>query len=225
VTSETRNNLIFLAIVIALIVPGAVILFKNKLDPSAKALYLPDTMPRSTAYMSSVDTPPEIVRIVPPITRAFLLSVAGRGSAVAGSEPAAALTLLIAPTDARGDVQPLISRDRRFEVVAVRSDGRIVVAVWDELVRPNSRMEFELVEAAAPRQLSFTAASIELPPDVRKELSQSGLFKSPTKLTWVQLSTGAGAPEAPFSVAFRYTVGDVSRSDVVEVQTLARERP
>ncbi len=224
-TSDTRNNLIFIAIVLALIVPGAVILFKNKLDPAAKALYLPDTMPRSTAYMSTVDTPPEIVRIVPPLTRAFLLAEARRSQVALPEGAAGAAAMFVAPTDARGDVQPIISRARRFEVVAVRSDGRIAVLIWDETVRPSSRLEFEIREEDRTTPVNFTASAIELPANVQKELARNGLFKAPARLTWVEISHASGSPKTPFSVSLRYTVGDETRADSAVVTALVREQP
>src|SRR5258706_12692966 len=65
---ETRVNLIFLAIFLAISLPGAVILFKSKLDPSAAPMYLPDPVRQRLPYMAPQGTPDQVARVVRPLT-------------------------------------------------------------------------------------------------------------------------------------------------------------
>ena len=62
---ETRNNLIFLGLFLAISLPGAVMLFLKKLDPEAKAMYLPSATPHEAAYMHPISVPGKVKRIVP----------------------------------------------------------------------------------------------------------------------------------------------------------------
>src|SRR5258705_13319164 len=65
---ETRANLIFLTAFLALTLPGAVILFKKKLDPRAPAMIMPDYVRRRLPYMAPQLIPEQVVRFVPDLT-------------------------------------------------------------------------------------------------------------------------------------------------------------
>src|SRR5258705_13554788 len=66
---ETRANLIFLTAFLALTLPGAVILFKKKLDPRAPAMSMPDYVRRRLPYMApQLSLAEQVVRFVPDLT-------------------------------------------------------------------------------------------------------------------------------------------------------------
>src|SRR6184192_356162 len=66
---ETRANLIFLSVFLAISLPGAVILFKKKLDPRAPPMFMPDYVKRRLPYMAPQRTPADqVVRFVPDLT-------------------------------------------------------------------------------------------------------------------------------------------------------------
>ena len=62
-TRETRNNLVFLVVVVAMLAPGAVILFKKKMQPTLKPMHLPHAVQRQVAYLSPLETPPGKQRV------------------------------------------------------------------------------------------------------------------------------------------------------------------
>src|SRR5690242_16988642 len=65
---ETRANLLFLVIFLIVSVPGAVILFKKKMDPAAPPLFMPDYVKTKLPYMAPQRTPDSVVRYVPELT-------------------------------------------------------------------------------------------------------------------------------------------------------------
>src|SRR5688572_33317835 len=74
-TRETRSNLIFLGIFLAISLPGAVILVKKKMRPGAAPAPLsrPDPVRRQLPYMAPQVTSDKVVRYVPPMTRQWLM--------------------------------------------------------------------------------------------------------------------------------------------------------
>ncbi len=65
-TKETRANLIFVAVLIVLLLPGAIILVNKKMQPGEKGLfYLPTARPHQAAYNDPLHKPGE-ERVVPP---------------------------------------------------------------------------------------------------------------------------------------------------------------
>ena len=70
---ETRANLLFLALFLAVSLPGAVILFKKKLDPNASRMGMPEFVRRRLPYMAPLATPDsEVMRVIPPLTGAWV---------------------------------------------------------------------------------------------------------------------------------------------------------
>ncbi|MEL7239601.1 MAG: hypothetical protein AAGK78_12140, partial [Planctomycetota bacterium] len=64
-TKEVRNNVIFFALFMAISLPGAVMLFKKKLDPEAAPMYLPKPTPNEAAYMHPIEVPTRVARVMP----------------------------------------------------------------------------------------------------------------------------------------------------------------
>src|SRR5687767_12808147 len=74
-TRETRLNLIFIAIILAILTPGAVILFRKKLQPTLKPMAMPHAVQREHAYLSPLETPPGKKRVEPPNTAKWIESI------------------------------------------------------------------------------------------------------------------------------------------------------
>src|SRR2546423_11645880 len=68
VKRETGANLIFISVFLCLTIPGAVILFKKKLDPAAPPMFMPDFVRRRLPYMASQLSPEQVARYVPYLT-------------------------------------------------------------------------------------------------------------------------------------------------------------
>ena len=62
-TRETRANLIFLVVILALVTPGGVILFHRKLAPTIKPMGMPEAVSQEIAYLSPLETPPGVIRV------------------------------------------------------------------------------------------------------------------------------------------------------------------
>jgi len=163
-TRDTRNNLIFLAILLPLLMPGAIMLFKAKLDPEAKRMFQPDFVRKEVLYNNYDDQRPTEQRYVPPMTSQWL-----RSEARDTLHPSAQNQI----TFHTG----LASKEHRFEVVGIASSeasGSSVLAVlWD----PNmTSPAFVLGDDPMAIVATFTR---DLPPAVRKELQKSGFVKPP----------------------------------------------
>jgi hypothetical protein len=102
VRRETRVNLIFLVAFLALSLPGAVILFRKKLDPGAPRMDQPDMMVTRLPYMAPLPAPTGVKWVVPDRTRAC-----GAGGAAVG---AGHLSGSFASGDDRGDRFGVYSR-------------------------------------------------------------------------------------------------------------------
>jgi hypothetical protein len=169
-TRETRFNLIFLAILLAVLLPGAVMLFRRKLEPTVRPMYLPDPVRQSLAYMSPDETPPGMTRVAPPHAAEWM---AGIVRDLIGAEA-------VRPRDEQG--LPLTSRPWRwFEVVAYRQAGErveVVVALWRP---PQSEGKWTIADEPATID---AWRHVELPRLVREELGANGVL-IPPKSIWV----------------------------------------
>lgn len=74
-TRETRYNLIFLVLICGLSAPGAVILFRKKLDPKAPAMYLPKPVRQTLAAIDPRPAPETVQRVVGPFLTEWLNSI------------------------------------------------------------------------------------------------------------------------------------------------------
>ena len=104
---ETRNNLIFLTILLAVMLPGGYILFRKKLDPNASRMSLPDPVFKPLPFMMPIGRPgEEQSRNMPERTGQWLdqLTLAKAGSP---------LFLLYH--------RPAISDDKRVELIRPRA--------------------------------------------------------------------------------------------------------
>src|SRR5688500_9795408 len=101
-TRENRANLLFLSLFLGISLPGAVILFKKKLDPAAPAMSLPDPVKRRLPYMFPRPVSTEVTRYVPKLSGEWVSKI----NTERGGEPNVLSTR---------DRLPLLSADRRFQ--------------------------------------------------------------------------------------------------------------
>lgn len=164
---DTRNNLIFLAVLIPLMLPGAVMLFRAKLDPEAKRMFQPDFVRREVLYNNYDDQRPTVQRYVPPMTSQWLQS-----EAIEMFHPSTRRLVKLH--------MGASSNEHRFEVAGVaapENTGTFVLAVvWD----PNMMSPIFTLGKDQMAQVAMYTKS--LPPAVRKELQKAGFVKPPAEV-------------------------------------------
>lgn len=167
-TRETRYNLIFLCVLIPLLIPGGIILFRAKLDPEARVMFKPDTARRDSVYINYDDSRPAGSRVVPPITGQWVQFETER---------------LIHP-GIRQHMhwqKGLASEHHRYEVVGIaRSNDQgsfLAVMVWDpKVVAPAFTLGDEAMTLVSQHAL-------EVAPKVRAELQNEGFVLPPQRIT------------------------------------------
>ncbi len=214
---ETRVNLIFLGVFLALSIPGGVLLFKKKLEPGAGRMSTPDFVKTRLPFMVPFDTPDDrVARYVPELTgkwidglvRQSAVSAGNLGNEVnAGAERAMLMN----------GHKAMISPDRIVQAAGLRREaGKIVVGLilWGEQDRPEAeRYRISIVPAkalqsgalpsgalksgAAPSATDtdariassriIAARWIELPAEVSRELASAGYTKPPRRVVWMEV--------------------------------------
>ena len=191
-TRETRLNLIVLAVVVAILAPGGVILFRKKLQPTIKPMAAPHAVQREHAYLSRLEAPPGLKRTEPPHTARWIEGVVRQriGDARALNEAGRTISR---PTDSDG--LPLVSEKRTFQVVAAEpSEGevRAWVMVWDREATPDATWSVNKA-AEQPEVRAVVTAAVEVPPLVREELGETGVLRPPRAVIWHELVLPAAA--------------------------------
>src|SRR5438067_8975063 len=151
-TRETRANLIFLAIFLAISLPGAVMLVKKKTEPGAPPMAMPDYVRQRLPYMAPQRTGDSVIRVVPELTGQWVEAT----NREQGGGPAVLMN---------GHV-PLISDDRAVQVVSL-SKAHVFLLIWDE----NSAVQNVWAQANSKRTDGQVQAShiLLVPEAVRKE--------------------------------------------------------
>jgi hypothetical protein len=183
VKRETRINLLFLALFLAISLPGAVILFKKKLDPGAARMDQPDAIVGQLPYMAPVPAPPGIKWIVPPRTRLWLAGL-NRGFGHGDN--------LLSATDDPQRWQPVISGDHLIQVVSVSHSGagvRPSVLVWDpslESEAPDYSFTANVDGQSVPARIQ-SCQPVTVPDEIKRELMSLNLIRPPAKVTWIDV--------------------------------------
>jgi hypothetical protein len=164
-TRETRFNLIFLAIFLAVSLPGAVILVKKKMRPGATPAPLsrPDPVRRELPYMAPQVTSDRVTRYVPPVARQWL-------SEIDRSRGGSGEFLL-------RDRQPVMSDDRSLQVLNA-TDSTVTLILWESIKEPIVKVDSQIVERETHRA--------EIPPAVRSELQDGGFVDPPNSIVWLR---------------------------------------
>jgi hypothetical protein len=191
---ETRANLIFLAIFLAISLPGAVMLVKKKSEPGAPAMSMPDYVRQRLPYMAPQRTPDSVIRVVPELTGRWVDAV----NREQGGGPAVLMN---------GHV-PLISDDRAVQVVSI-SKERVFLLIWDE----GATVEKVWADMDGTRidgQVQAMRKPV-LPEAVRKELMYGGVIRPPREVEWVAVAFATDVEGCrPLSVYVSHSPGAVS---------------
>ena len=163
---QTRANLIFLIVFLALSLPGAVILFKKKLDPSAPRLDMPDAVTHRLPYLTPLPVPPGMKWIVPDRTFQWLKNLSQQ---TATTQPYSA-----APPGP--EWEPVISPDHRLQVLTL-SGKQLELMIWEADLEPKPRL-FAVKADETAAQVSAVSEE-PVPQEVRRELVQLGYTKPP----------------------------------------------
>ncbi len=183
VKRDTRVNIWFLAIFLAVCLPGAVILFRKKLNPNARPIFMSDEMEHRLPYMAPGPTPPGRVRVVPPGTWAFLQKLVSQktGEKQVASESAA-----------NGEPTPILSEDRQLQVVAIRKNGDkaiVDLVSWDpaaseETVKYSASLE---VDGRSNEARIAKVEAVPLDESVRRDLMNFGEIMPPKRIIWMEI--------------------------------------
>jgi hypothetical protein len=198
VKRETRLNLLFLVGFLILSLPGAVILFKKKLDPSAPPLYRPDPIRHQIAYMAPVPDIAETRRVVPPGIHRWIAGL------IALRAPGATAIL---PIGRQGTFSPAISDDRRFEVVAYErttAATTVYLLTW-ESAEAGARIDVQLPDSAGGKPLvgeTLKVENLSVPKELLRELRDYAFASPPTVVQWVTATFPERFPDSA-SVALK----------------------
>jgi hypothetical protein len=196
-TRETKSNLIFLVIFLALSLPGAVILVKKKMLPGASPAPLsrPDPVRRQLPYMAPQVTSDKVVRYVPPMTRQWLIEVdrsrGGTGEFLVRER------------------QPPLSVDRTVQVLNVNvTDSSVSLIIWNDVrdVRDVIDVNVE-IDSRRAKHIDFHA--IDVPPEIRRELQDGGFVTPPRRIVWGR-ATASGPFTKGKSIQVQVKSGDVA---------------
>ncbi len=225
-TRESRLNFWILGAIIVLSLPGAIMLFRQKMQPYARPLGAPDPVRFEIPYMVPRPDEPGRSRSVPPATRTWLVELARAN----GATPAAAQSL-------QTRIRPLISSGKSFEVLGANRDGdgwRFFLLVWDQTLVPHAEA-YTLSADGAPLTIQ-SIESLEPPRDVRGELKFSGYIDPPHHVTFIVAhiaaadsnvesgaasdaatrrithpSSATGLQDVPSTVRMQYHAGQITR--------------
>lgn len=181
-TRETQANLILIVVVLAVLIPGAVVVVRKKYDPAVKPMGRPDGVRRHMVFTDPTPAPPGMRRMMPAVTASWVndlslsrLGVPMRREADAGAN-----------RDAMG--QPVMSDARLAQLVSVRTAGDdtmdLGVLVWN-LPRGTDQAAMRVVvDAPAVEAVVVTSEMITVPAEVKRDLEYSGLPAPPQQALW-----------------------------------------
>jgi hypothetical protein len=176
VKRETRANLWFLIVFMAISLPGAAILFRKKLDPNASRMDVPDTKVARLPYMAPLPAPEGVKWIVPPKTQAWLKELV---KSKTGSDQ------VLSSLPPGPEWEPVISADHRLQPVACRTGADAII--YDLLIwsAPNSDRAFSVIASGHACEVRSVDA-VPIPQDVRKEWVGLGYTHPPSEATWIE---------------------------------------
>jgi hypothetical protein len=213
---ETRANLIFLTAFLALTLPGAVILFKKKLDPRAPAMFMPDYVRRRLPYMAPQLSPEQVVRFVPDLTGQWVTQLNrdhGGGGAQVLMNGHLAIT-----TD-----------DHLIQVVSI-APTKINLIAWDDRYGID-RQQYSISITSGAKAIAGqvrSAEKIPMPPDIKRELMDAGVIRPPAAITFLTVEFAEGLAKNDrfgLQVAYKQQEGDIVLNSSAKVVTNLVQTP
>lgn len=187
---ETRINLLFVGLFLVISLPGAVILFRKKLDPNASRMDQPDAIVRQLPYMAPPPAPPGMKWVVPPKTRQWLIDLNHRFGS--GDD-------LLTATDDTTKWQPVISEDHILQVVSVSHSESMVslsLLIWEPSLNGVADA-YSFNADAGVRSFAgqvLSCQKIAVPADIKRELMGLNMIRPPAKVTWMAVEFPGLAP-------------------------------
>ncbi len=172
---ETRLNLIFLGLLLVTVAPGAVIMLRRQLSPQARRFTMRDVVHQQAAYCDGALTNPNVQRVVPQLTAAWVRQAAD-GNWKAGAAPERRFL-------------GCMSLRRTFEVVAAGDDARgylhLGLMVWDFTMSQHPGVLAFHADGGPWRVDGF--AQVGMPWSVRRELQNLGFVDPPEAIAWFEI--------------------------------------
>lgn len=184
---ETRFNLIFLGLFLGISLPGAAILFRAKLDPNARLMYMPPSVRKTLAYMVPHEAAGDVVRTQPAEVLNFVENLLEEDS---GRRP-------LRLEAAGGREQPIISSGRHYELLDIQHVAPTVtidVLLWSARKLPETPAPGS-VEADGPWNAQITGVSTTaLPEEIREVLREEGYTSPPGQVTRLRIECAWRGP-------------------------------
>ena len=181
---ETRINLLFGVIIIAIMAPGAYRLFMKKLDPAAPPMYLPEPVRRSAVYFDPNEAPPQFKRTIPRQTAGWIDDLLAERSGMTGG------MMLI---DAGTEKSPILSQSRLWQLARTekRSGTRVGALIGFADALPRTIDETHIALDGRPVTIrSFEV--IDVPSVLHRELRDAGFVQPPRTIRLVLIDLPEG---------------------------------
>jgi len=163
--------------------------------------------------MAPPSTPPGYRRVIPPLTERWLADIVRERTGLPG---------VVAATDARGNRQPITSEDHQIQLVAHRvAEGQFIADVvwWDSsLVAELPRFSAELTAGSQSHPAHVDQVQqIALPKEIKTELMNLGLLKTPAHIAWLQISASNVDANAFTTMTIAYSSSDNKLTERIQV--------
>ncbi len=218
VKRDTRMNLLFLAGFLAISLPGAVILFRKKLDPNSARMDQPDAVVGKLPYMAPPLARPGVRWVVPPLTQDWLTMLNqehGGGMSLLSSRP--------------GIWSPVMSDDHLMQIADLSKDStgaHASIVLWDTAANSASNPEFSVSAAGAEPQAGRvdSVQTITVPEPVKRELMSMNEVKPPGNIAWVRVTFATWPSQGLVTVSGGFPGHAESHHSTVTIEsTAARE--
>jgi hypothetical protein len=218
VSRETKFNLVFLAGFLLLSLPGVVLLFIKKMDPEARSMAEASYVRRTEVYNNPLPTGSKTVRFVPPLTFDWVDALAREHLGIPPLRHAAA----------GGRLEPVMSENRRFELLDLEDGSDQVVVVllaWDGVFGHERVNDLSAESEELGRLAGIEVLPVPLPPEVTADLKDAGLVVPPARVAVVWLRFAPGARSVKPSIRLSWSTPDGRGTDVLDLRRRLLERP
>lgn len=185
---ETRLNLIWIVVLVALMLPGAITIFRKKFKPGEQPMSFREPVRTSAAYMDPGSFPPGFKRIVPRKTADWLNGMLRERLGVEGG------MILVEQGTER---MPPMTANRLVQLAGV-TDGspqRALLVAWIDSPGP---LIVSTADGNAAKMIH--TESIGVPADVSLELRDAGYVTPPRHVLAIVVELPAGATELQLQI-------------------------